>query len=445
MAEWTRYLNEVVAAEISTLSRYCDCLVHYKPRPEDSPHLARRIDCPQKQIVTSLEEFPDVSTEPAATTAVLLNGTFNYDNDIQGLLQGLKPKLARSSRIIAVLYNPYLRFLYQLASRLGFRTAQVPPTFITRADLTNLAALSGFEVVRIRPVAYCPWRLLGAGSLVNRAMPAVPWLRWLGFASVVTLRPIVPVSTRKPSLSIVIPARNERGNIGPAIERLPDLGADVEVLFVEGHSTDGTWEEIERVARGSTRFQIKALRQTGSGKADAVRLGLQHATGDLLTILDADLTTPPELLGRFYEAYCAGLADFINGTRLVYAMERDAMRFANRLGNIFFAKAVSFVLDSRLGDSLCGTKLVSRRDYERFVRWRADFGDLDPFGDFELLFPAAVLGLGIVDIPIQYAARRYGATNISRFSHGFMLLKMTLIGLLRIKCGVPAARTLSSD
>jgi glycosyltransferase involved in cell wall biosynthesis len=183
------------------------------------------------------------------------------------------------------------------------------------------------------------------------------------------------------------------------------------------------------------RFSVRAFQQTGKGKSDAVRLGFRHATGDLLTILDADLTMPPEQLHRFYDAWCEGKADFVNGSRLLYPMEGEAMRFLNRLGNIFFARAVSSVLDARLGDTLCGTKLVTRIDYERMIRWRSDFGDFDPFGDFELLFPAAVLGLGTVDVPIAYRARTYGSTNIQRFRHGFMLLKMTLIGLLRVRAG----------
>src|SRR4030095_10294399 len=158
----------------------------------------------------------------------------------------------------------------------------------------------------------------------------------------------------------------------------------------------------------------KAFQQTGKGKADAVRLGFRNASGDVLTILDADLTMPPELLGRFFDAYCSGYADFVNGTRLVYPMEGEAMRPINWLGNVFFAKALSSVLQSRVGDSLCGTKLLARHDYERLERWPNDFGDLDPFGDFELLFPAAVLGLGIIDIPIRYRTRTYGSTNIHR-------------------------------
>jgi len=200
-----------------------------------------------------------------------------------------------------------------------------------------------------------------------------------------------------------------------------------------------TWEEIQRVvAVYSSRFKLRALRQTGKGKSDAVRLGCAHASGKLITILDADLTMPPELLGRFYEAYCQGLADFVNGTRLVYPMEGEAMQPLNHLGNIFFAKALSIVLGNRLGDSLCGTKLVAQHDYVRMVAWRKDFGDFDPFGDFELLFPASVLALGIVDIPVRYRARVYGTTNINRFRHGLILLKMTLIGLFRIKVGKTA-------
>ena len=266
-------------------------------------------------------------------------------------------------------------------------------------------------------------------------MPLVPLVRSLSLTSIVVLRPLTPPS--RPGLSCVIPARNERGNIENALKRFPELGCETEIIFVEGHSNDGTWEEIQRVSalyRG--RYRIQALQQTGKGKADAVRLGFAHATQPLLTILDADLTMPPEMLGRFYGAYCEGYGDFINGSRLVYPMEGEAMRFLNRLGNVFFAKMLSGILDVRIGDSLCGTKLVTRGDYQRMEAWRRDFGDFDPFGDFELLYPAAVLGLGIVDIPIRYLARTYGETNIQRFRHGLLLLKMTWIGLVRIKLGV---------
>ncbi len=434
---WRHYLYSIIAAEISGITRYYDQLIQWKPRSDDHGLLLASVDCPSKKIADSISSLPELGTEKEKRTAVLLNGSINHSLDIQALLVELKTRLSRTSRVLVVAYNPYLSWLYRLANFLGFRRGELPSTFITQVDIQNLTRLAGYDFVQMRAMCFFPWRLLGLGNWINRVLPSVPLLNWMSFAQLFVLRPVIPeLTSQRPSLSIVIPARNEKGNIENALKRMPDLGTSLEIIFVEGHSSDGTWEEIERVRVAyQDRFKIKTLQQTGKGKANAVHVGFAVATGDLLTILDADLTMPPELLGRFYTAYCDGLADFINGTRLVYPMEGDAMRFLNRLGNIFFAKALSHVLGTKISDSLCGTKLVSRHDYARFQAWKKDFGDFDPFGDFELIFPAAILGLGIVDIPIRYLARTYGSTNISRFRHGLMLLRMTLIGFFRIKMG----------
>jgi hypothetical protein len=435
LRKWTYAL---VGREISRITRYADRVVHLDPLPSDTGLLLETIDAPLKQIGTSANLARIAPANADAVDVILFNGNFNHSTDIQGLLEATRPHLARRGRIVVALYNSYFAWLFRLADRIGLRQGPPIVTFITQADLSQLARLAGFEVVRLRPVAYAPWHFFGLGSLLNAMMPAVPGLRWLSLVTVAVLRPLGGVNRLRPSLSIVIPARNERGNIEDALRRMPHFGAPAEVIFVEGHSTDGTWEEIQRVTAawdGRDGLRVRAFQQTGRGKADAVRLGFSQATGELLTILDADLTMPPEKLTRFYDAYCDGAADFVNGTRLVYPMEGEAMRFLNRLGNVFFAKLLSFVLDVRLGDSLCGTKLVSRRDYGRFVRWRSDFGDFDPFGDFELLFPAAVLGTGIIDVPVYYRARTYGTTNIHRFRDGAILLRMSMTGLLRIKFG----------
>jgi hypothetical protein len=432
---WKRYVNGFVAREISTLTQYYDKLIQWLPRENDDGSLLAAINAPVKEVVGKDETFPDLSDQEDRRTAILVNGAFNHEFDIQGLLTQLRSRISRTSRIVVVLYNPYLRWVYYLANRLAIRKGELPSTFVTRVDLQNIAKVAGFEIVRERLTLYCPWRLLGFGEIVNRVMPMIPLARWLSLTLIVYLRPSGVLA--RPGISCVIPARNERGNIENALKRFPELGCETEIIFVEGHSDDGTWEEIHRVSSlYARRFRIQALQQTGKGKADAVRLGFAHATQPLLVILDADLTMPPEMLTRFYEAYCQGYGDFINGSRLVYPMEGEAMRFLNRLGNIFFAKMLSAILDVRTGDSLCGTKLLTRYDYQRMVAWRHDFGDFDPFGDFELLFPAAVLALGIVDIPVRYLARTYGQTNIRRFRHGLLLLKMTYVGLRRIKmCG----------
>ena len=442
VSAWRRYVNSIIGAEISDISRYYDRLIQYRPRSEDLGILRAAVSAPQKEVAESVEQLNSLNAERNNRSLILINGNFNHDFDIQETLSSLRNNVSRTTRIVAVLYNPYYRWLYRLANRLGIRSGEEPETFLTRVDLENICRLSGFEVVRYRPAAYCPWPLFGFGDLINRIFPAIPGLRWLNLATLAVLRPNLPDNS-KPSLSIIIPARNEKGNIENALSRLPDFGsARIEVIFVEGHSTDGTWPEIKRVVPiYQDRFTVRAVQQAGKGKCDAVRLGFSLASGDLLTILDADLSMPPELLPRFYNAWCEGQADFINGSRLVYPIEGKAMRFLNRCGNIFFSKALSFVLGIRLGDSLCGTKLLARHDYQRFCRWRADFGDFDPFGDFELLFPAAQLGLGVIDVAIRYRDRVYGSTNIRRFYHGMMLLRMTVIGLIRMKFGKVPART----
>jgi hypothetical protein len=432
-----RWTYASVAREISRLTRYSDRVIQLDPLVGDRGVLRDLIEAPDVSARAS-SELGELPPRHAGDRIVFVfNGHFNTSLDIQGLLQSGGSHMRRSDRVVVVMYNSYFAWMYRIADRLGWRNGPQCTTFVTRTDLAQLARLSGFEVVRLRPAVYLPWHFFGVGNLVNAVMPAIPGLRWLSLVAVAVLRP-VRVLSDPPSVSVVIPARNERGNLEGALRRLPDLGPGTEVIFVEGHSNDGTWEEIQRIARewnGRGGLRIKSFQQTGRGKVDAVRLGFSQASGDLLTILDADLTMPPELLPRFIDAYSRGLGDFVNGTRLVYPMEGEAMRFLNRLGNVFFAKLVSWAVEVPLADTLCGTKLLARRDYERCVAWRHDFGDFDPFGDFELLFPAAVLGLGVIDVHVAYRSRTYGSTNIHRFRDGFRLLRMASIGFLRFRLG----------
>jgi glycosyltransferase involved in cell wall biosynthesis len=266
----------------------------------------------------------------------------------------------------------------------------------------------------------------------------MPIARQLALVHFVVGRPAPEGAPRvEPSTTVVCPCRNERGNIRDAVARTPQLGSRTELLFVDGNSTDGTVEEIEAVIqeyRGP--LEIRLLHQgDGKGKGDAVRKGFAAATGDVLMILDADLTVPPEDLPKFYRALFRGKGDFINGVRLVYPMEGQAMRFLNLLGNKFFSSALSWVLEQPIKDSLCGTKVLYRRDYQRIADNRNFFGDFDPFGDFDLLFGAARLNMKIADLPVRYRARTYGDTKIDRFRNGFMLLRMTAFGFQRFRLG----------
>lgn len=432
MFNWKSYFYSLVADEIAQVSRYSD-VTYYVESQSTNKLLFDQLDCKSKKIL-SKDEIDSLKIQKDETAMVVLNGTMNYDLDIQGTLEKIFPRMSRSSRLMLVIYNSYWSWLFKIANNMGLIQGGEPVTFLTQKDLEDLCKLSGFEIVRYRPTGMIPFRLLGLGTLLNKVLCAIPLLRELALTHIVTLRPALGSDPKDIKLTIVIPARNEAGNIENALKRMPTLRCDYEVIFIEGNSTDNTWDEINRVYNEyKDKFNLQIGRQTGKGKANAVEKGFAMATGNVLTILDADLTMPPELLPRFIDAYIDGKADFINGSRLLYPMEGQAMKFLNKLGNIFFANALSFVLENRLSDSLCGTKLMTKKDYDRFMAWRDDFGKFDPFGDFDLLFPASVLSLGIIDIPIRYLDRTYGTTNISRFRHGAMLLKMTTIGMLKIR------------
>lgn len=298
---------------------------------------------------------------------------------------------------------------------------------------TELLELTGYETLRSWREILVPAPIPFLAPFANRYLAKL-WPTWhLDLANFLIARPIISPAIHHPSISVVVAARNEAGHIEQLISRIPKMGSHTEILFVEGNSSDNTYAEIEAAITRHPQLDIKLYKQTGKGKGDAVRLGFEKATGDLLIILDADITVPPEDLPRFYQVLANGDAEFVNGVRLVYPMEDKAMRFLNLLGNKFFSWMFSWLLGQPIRDTLCGTKALWRSDYQRIADGRSYFGDFDPFGDFDLLFGAAKLNLKILEIPIRYRARVYGETNISRWSHGLLLLRMVLFAAKRIK------------
>ena len=282
---WRKYVATLLAHELSSITKYYDRLIQWMPRDEDDLTLLGATENPLKQVVVQDEEFPDLSGERDQRTAILVNGTFNHHFDIQGLLMQLKPRLSRTSRLLVILYSPYLRWLYKAANRMNIRRGELPSTFLTRVDVENLAEVSGFELIRERQLAYVPWRLLGLGDLINRTLPMVPLLRWFALTYLVVLRP--RIASPPEGLSCVIPARNERGNIENALKRLENFPGPIEIIFVEGHSSDGTWEEIQRVtAEYRTASAYRPFSRPAKERLDAVRLGFSKASEPLLTILD---------------------------------------------------------------------------------------------------------------------------------------------------------------
>jgi SAM-dependent methyltransferase len=379
----------------------------------------------------------DIETDPVTEPFdhIILDYLTGYLPDIQSALKSLHAAALPRTRLHITTINTLWLFPLRLAAGSGLVSPQPPSNWLSHDDLFNLLELAGWEVVAFEHLQLFPFEAPLVSGLANRLLVKLPLIRHLGATVAITARPRqAPVLPGEVSCSVVVPARNEAGNIRAALERIPVLGRRTEVIFVEGHSTDDTLATIQReTAAYRGPHLIRVLPQTGTGKWDAVRTGLAAAQGDVLVIQDADLTAPPEDLSKFFDALASGTAEFVNGSRLIYPVEKGAMQFLNMIGNKFFSRALSYVLGQQIKDSLCGTKMLLRSDYERLSRRIAPFGAFDPFGDFNLLFGAALLNLRIRDVPVRYKDRVYGRTNISRFRHGWMLLKMTWWGLRHLR------------
>lgn len=366
---------------------------------------------------------------------LVISGLVHYERDIQNLLACLYGMCHQDTRLVLTYYSSLWRPFFQLASFLGLRKTAPESNWLAHEDIHNLLELENFELVRLDNKILFPFYIPFLSNLVNRYLAPLPIFRSFCLVNIAVARPVAVVPEGNiPSVSIVVPARNEAGNIHSIVDRIPSMGPDDEIIFVEGNSNDNTWEVIQTAAKNcSNDHRIVIAQQTGKGKGDAVRLGFGLAKNDILMILDADMTVPPEDLPKFYAAIKDQKGEFINGTRLVYPMEKEAMRFFNLLGNKFFAMAFSFVLGQRFKDTLCGTKVISRFNYLKLSANRSYFGEFDPFGDFDLIFGAARMGLKIVEVPIKYRERVYGETNISRWRHGAILLAMLVFAARKIK------------
>jgi ubiquinone/menaquinone biosynthesis C-methylase UbiE len=366
---------------------------------------------------------------------VVLSDLINDLWDVQAVLDQVRQVCTDGTKIIINTYSHLWEAPLALAEKLNLAKPTLYQNWLTVEDISNLLNLSGFGLVRSWSEIVWPVRTPLIDSLFNRYLARIWPFYHLTLTNFVVARalPNPKVERPKPVVSVIVAARNEAGNIENIFARTPEMGAGTELVFVEGHSRDNTYEAIEQAIKNHPEKNAKLLRQPGIGKGDAVKVGFQEAGGQVLMILDADLTVPPEDLPRFYEALYSGKGDFINGVRLVYPMEKQAMRFINFLGNKFFSLAFSWLLGQPVKDTLCGTKVLWKEDYEKISSNRSYFGDFDPFGDFDLLFGAARLNMKIVDLPIRYRERTYGSTNIQRWSHGWLLLKMVSFAAGRIK------------
>lgn len=440
----TDYCNYFINENLSVLEVGCgsgNLLAGLKAKDKTG------IDIAENLIAIAQEKHKDIAfytmdaeeiTIERTFDVIILSNLVGYVSDVEAVLLQIKKLCHPQTKIIVNYYNYIWEPILKFTEFLGLKKKTPAQNWLSHNDVNNLLYLAGFNTYRLSRRMILPVNIPLISAFFNLFLAKLPLFKHLGINIFSFAMPENRVAeeeySTKYKTSVVIPARNEAGNIENAVKRLPKFGKEVEIIFIEGNSSDNTWEVIQEVAnKYKDTHNIKIGQQTGKGKGDAVRKGFDMATGDILMILDADLTVPPEDIPKFYDAIASGKGDFINGSRLVYKMEKKAMRFLNLLGNKFFSIVFSWLLEQPFKDTLCGTKVIFKKDYEMLIQNRNYFGDFDPFGDFDLIFGAYKLNLRIVELPIRYRERTYGDTNISRFKHGVILLRMCAFAAKKIK------------
>ena len=399
------------------------------------------IDYSEKTVKIASDNFKDLTFFVQDAEDIKLNETFDYIilsdllssvQDIQKVFKCLKQVSDENTRIIISNYSYLWEPVLKLGESIGLKQKQPLMNWLSAKDIENLLSLEGFELIKSERKILFPKKIPHISAFFNSFVINLPLVKNLSLINLLVIRKREE-KKEEHSVTIVVPARNEKGNVENAITRTPAFGTFQEFIFIEGGSKDGTYEEVLRVQEKYKDKKIVAMKQSGKGKGNAVREAFAAATGDVLMILDADLTMPPEDLSKYYEALVSNKGEFINGCRLVYPMEGQAMRFLNLIANKFFGVLFTYLLGQNLKDTLCGTKVLYKKDYEHIINNRKYFGDFDPFGDFDLLFGASKLNLKIVEMPIRYKDRQYGETQIKRFSHGWLLIKMSLFAAKKMK------------
>jgi SAM-dependent methyltransferase len=400
------------------------------------------IDISPEMIKVSKDKYPDYDfylmdaeniTIDEKFDFIIISDTIGYFEDVQRSLDQIRKLCSDDTRIIITYFNFLWLPLMNLAETLRLKMPQVRNNWLDIMDISNLLDLSGFDIIRAGRKFMMPVYIPLLSGFINKFIANLPVFNKLCLTEFIIAKKAV-LENSLDTVSVIVPARNEKGNIEQIVKRIPQMGKHTEIIFVEGNSTDNTFDEIKLICeKYSSEYDLKYAQQDGKGKADAVRKGFEMAQCKILMILDADMTVPPEDLLKFYEAIHTGKGEYINGSRLVYPMEKDAMRTLNIMGNKFFSMMFTWILSQRIKDTLCGTKVLTKDNYEKLKEAKKFLGDFDPFGDFDLILGSSKLNLKFAEIPVRYKARIYGSTNISRFKHGWMLLQITFFAMRKFK------------
>jgi SAM-dependent methyltransferase len=400
------------------------------------------VDISDAMVSQAQAQHPELKFLKSDPEDLDLHETFDYilfDHifdtvDILHAFERVRAHCHAGTELIIINYNHFWQPILELATKLGLRSRFVEPNWVSENDVRGFLRLAGFRLVRKYRLLLFPKYIPLLSSVLNDFLARLPGVRRLCLMQVMVARPMVAaLQESEVTVSVIVPCRNEAGNVQAAVDRIPEMGRQTEILFCDDKSTDRTADEVRRMQHLHPEKEIRLIDGPGICKAENVWSGFRAARGDVLMILDADLTVMPEELPFFLRALVQRHGGFINGSRLVYPMRQMAMKFANIVGNKFFSQIFSFILDQRIKDTLCGTKVLWRKDWLRLEPYIGSWGMQDLWGDYELLFGASKLHLEIVEVPVHYQERIYGVTKMTRVvSNGWRMLRICWYAWLRL-------------
>lgn len=361
---------------------------------------------------------------------VVMSNLVGYSEDIWQVFRELAKVSNRRTQIIITNYNYLWQPFMAIAEKLKVKMPDKIQNWLPQEFIKQFLYLAGFEVVKSGKYLHSPLNLGILGKIINIVLSNIPILDRFALIEYIIARPVFfgAEKHKEIPISIIIPTHNEAGNIKHIVDNMPQIGSKMEMVFVDLPGEDATEDVIKQMIKENKgKILLKYVKQREkTGKIGALRQGILEANGEIIIIYDADATVPPEDLEKVYLALIERKADFINGTRLVYPTEKGAMRFANHLGNTFFAKLFTWSLGQHFTDTLCGTKGFWRQDFMDFEKSKTGYDNFDLFGDFYLLLSAYRKNLRIAEVPVRYKTRRYGDTKMNRLKNGFRFFVMYL-------------------
>lgn len=363
---------------------------------------------------------------------IIITDIFEVSNDIYGFVSNLKNFLNLNGKILLTSINPKWNIILRIFEILGLKKNSYINSYIQPKKISSIFVSLGFENIRNYNKQIFPFRILGIGTILNIFLEIVFSFFNLGIKTYFLYQNIEKHAT-KLSKTIIVPAKNEEGNLQELVSRIPKFNEYYEIIIACGPSKDNTINKALEIKESKIHENIIVFEQSKNGKANAVWEATDRSSCEVIAILDADISVDPEELVYFFEIIENGYCDFVNGTRLMYPMEDSAMRVINKFGNRSFQLIISKLINVNLSDTLCGTKVFKKESLYSLKKWQESMSIADPFCDFDLIFSNAISGVKISEYPVHYRNRKYGKTNISRFRDGWKLIIYLFNSLLLFK------------